>query len=153
MAANVCVIGQTVAQQLFGNDDPIGKVMRISNLPFLVEGELASKGESTFGHDQDDIIIAPYTTVQKKLSGISWVNYINASAISDDAIQPAIQQVSALLRHRHKLRPQQADDFMIPSRHELADTATSPERVTTALLGSMVLLSPRFRCWWAVSGS
>ena len=141
VAANVCVIGQTVAQQLFGNDDPIGKVMRISNLPFLVEGELASKGESTFGHDQDDIIIAPYTTVQKKLSGISWVNYINASAISDDAIQPAIQQVSALLRQRHKLRPQQADDFMIRSPQELADAATSSARVMTVLLASIASVS------------
>jgi putative ABC transport system permease protein len=141
VAANVCILGQTVAQQLFGNDDPVGKVIRISNLPFLVEGELASKGESTFGHDQDDIIIAPYTTVQKKLSGISWVNYINASAISDDAIQPAIRQVSALLRQRHKLRPQQADDFMIRSPQELADAATSSARVMTVLLASIASVS------------
>jgi putative ABC transport system permease protein len=141
VAANVCDLGRTVAQQLFGNEDPIGKVVRISNLPFLVEGVLASKGESTFGHDQDDIIIAPYTTVQKKIEGINWLNYINASVISDEAIQPAMTQVSALLRQRHKLRPQQADDFMIRSPQELADAATSSARVMTVLLASIASVS------------
>jgi putative ABC transport system permease protein len=141
VAANVCDIGHTVAQQLFGNEDPVGKVIRVQNLPFMVEGELASKGESTFGHDQDDIIIAPYTTVQKKISGISWVNYINASAVSDEAIQPATQQVTALLRQRHKLRPQEADDFIIRSPQELADAATSSARVMTTLLASIASVS------------
>jgi putative ABC transport system permease protein len=141
VSANVCDIGATVARELFGNDDPVGKVVRLNSLPFMVVGELVSKGESTFGHDQDDLIIAPYTTVQKKISGISWLNYINASAISDQAIQPASQQISALLRQRHKLRPNEDNDFMIRSPQELADAATSSARVMTILLASIASVS------------
>jgi putative ABC transport system permease protein len=140
-ANNVCDVGQTVARQLFGNDDPVGKIIRIGNLPFLVEGELASKGESTFGHDQDDIIMAPVTTVMKKLAGINWVNYINASAITDESIQPAIRQISVLLRQRHKLRSQEPDDFMIRSPQELADAATSSAKIMTMLLASIASVS------------
>ncbi len=140
-AANVCDIGHTVAQQLFGNDDPVGKVVRLANMPFLVEGVLQTKGESTFGHDQDDLIVAPYTTVQKKLAGISWVNYIMASAVSDQAIQPAITQISALLRLLHKLRPNQSDDFMIRSPQELANAASSSANVMTTLLASIASVS------------
>jgi putative ABC transport system permease protein len=140
-ANNVCDVGQTVARQLFGNDDPVGKIIRIGNLPFLVEGELASKGESTFGHDQDDVIMAPVTTVMKKLAGISWVNYINASAITDQSIQPAIGQISVLLRQRHKLRAQEPNDFMIRSPQELADAATSSARIMTMLLASIASVS------------
>jgi putative ABC transport system permease protein len=140
-ARDVCDIGQTVARQLFGNADPVGKVIRIQNLPFFVEGELQSKGESTFGHDQDDIVLAPYTTVQKKLAGISWVNFIMASAISDQSIQPAIRQISALLRQQHRLRPNESDDFIIHSPQELADAATSSSRVMTTLLASIASVS------------
>jgi len=140
-ARDVCDIGQTVARQLFGNADPVGKVIRIQNLPFFVEGELQSKGESTFGHDQDDIVLAPYTTVQKKLAGISWVNFIMASAISDQSIQPAIRQISALLRQQHRLRPNEGDDFIIHSPQELADAATSSSRVMTTLLASIASVS------------
>ena len=141
VANNVCDIGQTVARQLFGNDDPVGKIIRVGNLPFLVMGELESKGESTFGRDQDDIIIAPVTTVMKKLSGISWLNNINASAITDQSIQPAIRQISVLLRQRHKLRPQEPDDFMIRSPQELADAATASARIMTMLLASIASVS------------
>ncbi|HEV2387413.1 MAG TPA: ABC transporter permease [Candidatus Acidoferrales bacterium] len=141
VAANVCVIGHTVAQNLFGIDDPVGKIIRIGSLPFLVEGELATKGESTFGHDQDDIIMAPVTTVMKKLSGINWVHFINASAISDSSIQPAMQQIAALLRQRHKLRPGEDDDFMLRSPQELADAATQSARVMTMLLASIASVS------------
>jgi putative ABC transport system permease protein len=140
-ARDVCVIGRTVARQLFGNADPVGKIVQIQHLPFYVEGVLQAKGESTFGHDQDDIILAPYTTVQKKLSGISWVNFIMASAISGQAVQPAIQEVSALLRQRHKLRSAEGNDFIIRSPQELADAATSSSRVMTILLASIASVS------------
>jgi putative ABC transport system permease protein len=140
-ARDVCDIGHTVAVQLFGNSDPVGKIIRIQSLPFFVEGELQTKGESTFGHDQDDIILAPYTTVQKKLAGISWVNFIMASAITDQAIQPAIREISALLRDRHKLRADQGDDFIIRSPQELADAASSSARVMTTLLASIASVS------------
>ncbi|HEV2386113.1 MAG TPA: ABC transporter permease [Candidatus Acidoferrales bacterium] len=141
VAANVCVVGHTVAENLFGNDDPIGKIIRVGSLPFIIEGELQTKGESTFGRDQDDLIIAPVSTVMKKLAGISWVNSINASAISDSSIQPAMQQIAALLRQRHKLRPGEDDDFMIRSPQELADAATSSARVMTMLLASIASVS------------
>ena len=140
-ASNVCVVGQTVARQIFGTDDPVGKIIRIGNLPFLVVGELQSKGESTFGRDQDDIIMAPVTTVMKKLSGISWLQYINASAISDSAIQPAMEQITALLRQRHKLRPAEPSDFILRSPQELADAATSSARIMTLLLASIASVS------------
>jgi putative ABC transport system permease protein len=140
-ARDVCDIGQTVARQLFGNADPVGKIIRIQNLPFFIEGELQAKGESTFGHDQDDIILAPYTTVQKKLSGISWVNFIMASAVSDQAIQPAISQITALLRQQHKLRPGEGNDFIIHSPQELADAASSSSQVMTTLLASIASVS------------
>jgi putative ABC transport system permease protein len=140
-SSNVCDLGQTVARQIFGMDDPVGKIIRIGSMPFLVIGELKSKGESTFGRDQDDVIMAPVTTVMKKLSGISWLQYINASAISDSAIQPAMQQVTALLRQRHKLRPTEANDFILRSPQELADAATSSARIMTMLLASIASVS------------
>ncbi len=140
-ASNVCDLGQTVARQIFGTDDPVGKIIRVGNLPFLVVGELKSKGESTFGRDQDDLIMAPVSTVMKKLSGISWLQYINASAISDAAIQPAMEQVTALLRQRHKLRPTEPNDFILRSPQELADAATSSARIMTLLLASIASVS------------
>ena len=140
-ASNVCDVGQTVARQVFGMDDPVGKIIRIGNMPFLVIGELKAKGESTFGRDQDDLIMAPVTTVMKKLSGINWLQYINASAISDSAIQPAMQQVTALLRQRHKLRSTEANDFILRSPQELADAATSSARIMTMLLASIASVS------------
>jgi putative ABC transport system permease protein len=140
-AANVCVIGRTVALNLFGTDDPVGKMIRIKQLPFLVIGELAPKGLATWGRDQDDTIIAPYTTVQKKLVGISWVQYINASAISDEAIQPAIQQIALLLRQRHKLRPNEDDDFIIRSPQELADARMESARIMSVLLAAIASVS------------
>ncbi len=140
-ARNVCVLGQTVVRQLFPNQDPVGKVVQIKNLPFFVEGVLQAKGESTFGHDQDNIILAPYSTVQKKIVGISWVNFIMASAITPQAIQPAITQISALLRLRHNLRANEGDDFIIRSPEELAKAATSSASVMTTLLASIASVS------------
>jgi putative ABC transport system permease protein len=141
IAANVCVLGNTVVQNLFGADDPIGKVIRIKSLPFLVVGVLQTKGSSSFGQDQDDIIMAPYTTVMKKLAGINWVNAIFASSISDAAQQSAINQISALLRQRHKLRYNEPDDFIIRNPQELADAATSSANVMTTLLASIASVS------------
>jgi putative ABC transport system permease protein len=140
-ANNVCVLGQTVVQQLFGNEDPVGKIVRIKNLPFLVKGVLKAKGESTFGHNQDNVILAPYSTVQKKIVGINWVNFIMASAVTSQSIQPAIQQISALLRQRHKLRPEEGNDFIIRSPQELANAATSSANIMTTLLASIASVS------------
>jgi putative ABC transport system permease protein len=141
IAANVCDIGNTIVQNLFRNDDPIGKIIRISSIPFLVVGVLQAKGSSSFGQDQDDIIMAPYTTVQKKLAGVSWVNAIFASTVSDQAMQSAISQIDALVRQRHKLRPTEQDDFIIRNPQELADAATTSANVMTTLLASIASVS------------
>ncbi|HWF38160.1 MAG TPA: ABC transporter permease [Candidatus Acidoferrales bacterium] len=140
-AGDVCVIGKTVATQLFGDDDPVGKTIRIKNLPFRVLGLLATKGQNSFGQDQDDTIFAPYTTVQKKISGISWVQMINAGVDTQADIPTAQKQIASLLRQRHHLRPTEDDDFIIRSPDELAQTADATSRILTLLLGSIASVS------------
>ena len=140
-SANVCVIGKTVATQLFGDEDPVGKVIRIQKIPFRILGLLATKGQSTFGQDQDDTVIIPYTTVQKKISGIDWVQTITAEADTREDIPIAQQQIADLLRQRHRLRPSEEDDFIIRSPDELAQTAGAITRILTLLLGSIASVS------------
>jgi putative ABC transport system permease protein len=140
VAANVCVLGTTVAQQLFGDQDPIGQTVRVQNIPFVIIGELVSKG-STFGQDQDDTMFMPYTTVQKKIAGISWLQFVTASADSQDDIGVAEKQVAALLRQRHHLRSEEDDDFIIRSPQELADTVAVTTRILTLLLASIASVS------------
>ncbi|HVB34834.1 MAG TPA: ABC transporter permease [Patescibacteria group bacterium] len=140
-AANVCDIGRTVAKNLFGSEDPVDKIIRIGNLPFLVKGELQSKGLSPFGSDQDDVILAPYTTIQRKLVGISWVHFMMASAITSAAIPPAIRQVTALLRQRHKLRYDEPNDFIIRSPNELIQAREEASKIMTLLLASVASVS------------
>jgi putative ABC transport system permease protein len=140
-AANVCDIGQTVAKHLFGVEDPVGKVIRIGNLPFVVIGELRAKGLSPWGQDQDDTIMAPYSTLQKKIIGIYWVHFMMASAISSQAIQPAIQQITALLRLRHKLRPNQPNDFIIRSPQEFIQARMQAANTMALLLASIAAIS------------
>ena len=140
VAADVCVLGTTVSEQLFGDQDPIGQTVRVQNIPFVIIGELVSKG-STFGQDQDDTMFMPYTTVQKKLAGISWLQNITASADSQDDIGAAEKQVGALLRQRHHLRPSEDDDFIIRSPQELADTVAVTTRILTLLLASIASVS------------
>jgi putative ABC transport system permease protein len=140
-AADVCVIGKTVATQLFGDDDPVGKTIRVKNLPFRVLGLLASKGQNSFGQDQDDTIFGPYTTVQKKISGISWVQMINAGVDTEANIPIAQKQIAALLRQRHHLRGDEGDDFIIRSPDELAQAADATSHILTLLLGSIASVS------------
>ena len=141
VAANVCLIGQTVAQNLFGDQDPVGKIIRVQNLPFRILGELASKGQSPFGQDEDDCLIMSYTTVQKKISGIDWLQFIMASATSSDLINPAMNQIGLLLRQRHHLRPDEDDDFIIRSPNDLAQAQEQSGRVMTLLLASIASVS------------
>jgi putative ABC transport system permease protein len=140
-ASDVCDIGQTVARHLFGTEDPVGKVIRIGNLPFFVDGELAPKGLSPWGEDQDDVVMAPYSTLQKKIIGIYWVHFMMASAISGAAIQPAISQITALLRQMHKLRPNQPNDFIIRSPEELIQARMQSANVMAMLLASIASVS------------
>jgi putative ABC transport system permease protein len=141
MAADVCVIGNTVAEQLFGDADPVGQVIRVQNLPFRVLGVLLAKGQNANGQDQDDMMIMPYTTVQKKISGISWIQLMMVSTTSQSAMGPVQTGIAALLRQRHHLRPGEDDDFIIRSPNEMAQAAEATSLVMTFLLGGIASIS------------
>jgi len=141
VAANVCVLGQTVVSQLFGDQDPVGQTVRIQNIPFRVLGILTAKGNNPFGQDQDDTLIMPYTTMQKKIAGIDWLQFIMASATSQADIPLAQKQIKALLRQRHHLRPTEDDDFIIRSPMELAQAGAQTSQILTVLLASIASVS------------
>ncbi|MDE3168529.1 MAG: ABC transporter permease, partial [Acidobacteriota bacterium] len=123
VAANVCVVGHTIVTEIFGDENPVGKIIRVKNLPFRVLGVLQTKGQSPDGQDQDDVIVMPFTTVQKKISGISWVQMIAVSTTSRE-VEPQVENgISALLRQRHHLRSNEDDDFMIRNPNEFAQAA------------------------------
>jgi putative ABC transport system permease protein len=142
-AANVAVLGETVRRYLFGNEDPIGATIRIKNVPFRVIGILEAKGMTAFGSDQDDTILVPYTTGQRKLAGYTWLNDILCSAVSPDAVKPAQDQVAALLRERHRILPGQDDDFNIRNPEDQLQAQIDASRTMSILLisiGSVSLL-------------
>jgi len=141
LAANVCVIGTTVAKNLFLDENPVGKTLRIGNLPFRVDGVLESKGQNVIGQDQDDAVYAPYTTVQRKISGITWVQFINASAISPVASVAAVAPITSLLRERHRIRTGDDDDFFVRTQSEVADLMNQTQGVMTLLLGGIASVS------------
>jgi putative ABC transport system permease protein len=140
-ASDVCVIGSSVAQRLFGYDDPIGKTIRVKSLPVTIIGELKTKGQSTFGQDQDDVVMMPYTTVMKKLSGVSWLQSITASVDSKEDETTATDRITALLRQRHRLRTDADNDFTIRSPDEIAQTVGQISLILTILLGSVASIS------------
>ena len=140
-AADVCIIGHTVAQNLFAEANPVGQTIRVSSLPFRVIGELAAKGQSPYGQDQDDTMILPYTTVMKKLAGISWLQSINVSATSSADMDAAQTQISALLRQRHHLRSSEPDDFIIRSPTDIAQARAQTLGVMELLLACIASVS------------
>lgn len=140
-ATKVCVIGKTVADRLFPDADPIGAIIRIQKLPFKVVGMLAPKGQNAMGMDQDDIIVAPFTTVQRKLQGVDFVNTIQLSAVTKMQIPEAQRQVEELLRIRHRLAEWQDNDFTIRNQSDIAAAATATSSFMTVLLGSIAFLS------------
>ncbi len=139
--ANVCLIGRTVVENLFEKEDPPGKTIRVLNIPFRVVGVLAPKGQSPFGRDKDDMILMPFTTVQKKIAGIDWVNFIMCSAISPEATHAAQQDIAALLRQRHRSREDEDDDFILRSPTDLATAQAQAGRIMTLLLASIASVS------------
>jgi putative ABC transport system permease protein len=140
-AAKVCVLGTIVSDTLFGEDiDPTGQIIRIRNQPFKVTGVMASKGQGAFGQDQDDIIFAPYTTVQKKLQGITYINEITVSSVSADTA-PVAASITETLRLRHKLSGQDPDDFMVRTQEEIASLRTETTRTMTTLLAAIAGVS------------
>jgi putative ABC transport system permease protein len=140
-AAKVVVIGQTVMEKLFGNDDPMDAVIRIRNIPFRVVGVLAAKGQSSQGADQDDTVMIPYTTMQKRLMRITFVQSIVVSAVSAERVQEAQEQITALLRQRHRIGPDREDDFSIRNLSDIAEAASTTARVMAVLLGSVASIS------------
>jgi putative ABC transport system permease protein len=141
IAANVCVLGTTVERILFVDENPIGKTIRIGNLPFRVDGVLESKGQNVTGQDQDDVIFAPYTTVQRKISGITWLQFIAASAVSQEASVAAVAPITSLLRERHRIRTGDDDDFLIRTQADIADLQNQTQSTMTYLLGGIASVS------------
>jgi putative ABC transport system permease protein len=140
--AKVCMIGQTVKENLFGiNSDPVGLSIRIKNIPFQVIGVFEDKGESGMGQDQDDLIVAPYTTVQRRLAAIDYINGINASAVSEEKSAEAKTEVEEILRRTHKLKDSEENDFRVMSQSELMNTFSSIMDSMTYLLGAIACIS------------
>lgn len=140
--AKVCILGQTVVENLFGaGADPVGLFIRVKNLPFLIIGVLKDKGESGMGQDQDDLILAPYTTVQRRLAAIDYINGIYASAFTEEKSAAAITEVEEILRRTHKLKESAENDFRVMSQSELLKTVSSITDILTYLLGAIAGIS------------
>jgi putative ABC transport system permease protein len=140
-AAKVCVLGKTVADNLFPEDDPIGKIVRIRNVPTKVLGVLKAKGASMFGSDQDDMILVPYTTGMKRFAGVTMLRVILVQAADADQINDVQSGIAALLRQRHRIQPNADDDFILRNQQEIADTMTATTDVMTALLAAIASVS------------
>ena len=141
-SSKVALIGQTVVDNIFPDgQDPVGQMIRFNNIPFKVIGVLEEKGENTFGQDQDDVVIAPYTTVQKRILAIDYLNQIMASAISEDDAPAAVTQVTEILRSQHKLLDNEDDDFHVKSMEELISTFSSTSEMLTLLLVAVASIS------------
>ncbi len=141
-ANTVAVIGDTVRQNLFGPGvDPVGQTIRIGTLPFQVTGVLTAKGQSGMGGDQDDAIYVPITTLQKKIAGQDWLRYIVVSAVSQPASYAAQEQITSLLRDRHRIRAGQPDDFSVRNLADMAELADQSTRIMTLLLASIASVS------------
>ena len=141
-AAKVCVIGKTVVDNLFpGGENPVGKVIRFQKLPFRVVGVLKSKGYNSMGMDQDDLILAPYTTIQKKVLAITHLQGITCSALKEEYTDQAIDEISEILRRNHRLRETDDDDFTIRSMLELSTMLTSTTDIMTTLLAAVAGIS------------
>ena len=140
--AKVCLIGKTVQDNLFGEDsNPIGQSIRFGNIPFKIIGILAEKGENGMGQDQDDLIIAPYTSVQKRILSITYIQSIFASAASEEQNDEAIAQITSTLRQTHRIKTGDPDDFNVRSQSEMVQTFTSISDIMTALLGIIAGIS------------
>jgi putative ABC transport system permease protein len=140
-ANKVCVIGRTTANQVFGSQNPVGQILRIKGVPFLVTGVLTPKGLSPQGTDQDDIVIMPYTSAMKRVTGGSTLRGLNVQVASPNDLGPAQEQITALLRQRHNITSGRDDDFTVRNQQEIAEAATATSRVMTLLLGAIASVS------------
>src|SRR2546425_8958004 len=140
-ANKVCVIGRTTATQIYGNENPIGQILRIKNVPFTITGVLTPKGLSPQGVDQDDIVVMPYTSAMKRVIGGTNLRNINVQIGDARQVEAAQQQIISLLRQRHNIRPGRDDDFTVRNQQEIAEAATATSRVMALLLGAIAGVS------------
>jgi putative ABC transport system permease protein len=141
-ASKVCILGKTVVDNLFPNgEDPIGRVIRFGKIPMTVIGVLESKGTNSMGQDQDDIVLAPYTTVMKRILAIDYIQGIFASAVDEDKTEETIDEITELLRTRHKLQEDADDDFEIRSQQELSEMMNSTSDMMSILLACIAGIS------------
>jgi putative ABC transport system permease protein len=140
-ASKVCVLGKTVSEKLFGIQNPVGQIIRVKRIPFRVIGLLTEKGQTTFGQDQDDTVVVPYTTAQKRLMGITYLSMIMASAVSNERIPDAQEQIGTLLRQRHHIPKGDDDDFTVRNLADLTSTFNMITGILTLLLGSIASIS------------
>ena len=141
-SAKVCVIGQTVVDNLFANgENPLGKVIRLGKIPVKVIGVLESKGQNQMGMDQDDIVIMPYTTVQKRMLAINYLHMISASAVSEDASALAVADIESILRRTHKIKTGEEDDFEVRTQQQILDMLSSITGMLTILLAAIAAIS------------
>jgi putative ABC transport system permease protein len=141
VADKVALLGQTVAKTLYPDTDPVGQIIRVKNLPFRVLGVLTAKGQGQWGNDQDDIIIAPYTTLQKKLMGVTSLSQIAVSAASADVVEPTAVEITSVMRQRHRSQGPETDDFSVRTIEEMAATRVEMARTMTMLLMSVASVS------------
>lgn len=141
-AAKVVILGQTVVENIFApGEDPIGKIIRFNKIPMKVIGVLSEKGENAFGQDQDDVILAPYTTVQKRILAITYIQNIYASAVDENSTNMAVAELTDILRASHKLKPADDDDFLVRTQAELINTFSSTSQLLTVLLAAIAGIS------------
>ena len=140
-AAKIAIIGTTTAQQLFGDNDPVGQIVRIKNSPFIIAGLLAPKGLSIMGSDQDDVLIVPYTSAMKRLTGNTSLRSIAVQASSPLTLMETQQQITELFRQRHRIMPGRDDDFTVRTQQEIAEAATATSKIMTVLLGAIASVS------------
>ncbi len=145
--AKVGLIGQTIVENLFDeNEDPIGKTIRVGNMPFKVIGTLKEKGENTMGMDQDDVVVMPYSTVQKRMLGVDFIHQIVCSAASEDVADTAVDEIVGILRASHKITNNGVDDFEVRTQQELLDMMTSMTSMITTVLIAIALISLLVGC-------
>jgi len=141
-AAKVCIVGKTVVDNLFTNgENPIGQVVRFKNIPFQIIGVLKSKGFNSMGMDQDDMILAPYTTIQKRVLAITYLQSLNASVVKEEYSGAAIDEITEILRRNHKLGLEDEDDFTIRSMEEISSMMNTVTDLLTLLLGAVAGIS------------
>lgn len=137
----ICVLGKTVADKIFGEIDPVGKTIRLKKMPLEVVGVLESRGQTGMGNDQDDIVLLPFQTVQRRMLGISHAHMLYLSAINEEMVETAKEEITEVLRRRHKIQEDQDEDFMIRTQADIAEMAGSTLGIIAVLLGSVASVS------------